>query len=256
MRAKKRFGQNFLTNPEIAKSMVEVALMHQPSHLLEIGPGQGALTSLFLKAKTSTTAIEIDRDLATYLREKFAHIPWNLIEQDVLEVDLNKLNHTKKIDVIIGNLPYNISTPFLIKYRDELPNTRGVFLVQKEVALRLQAPPGSKDYGRLSVMLQQAFDIKILFHVSADNFHPRPAVQSSFIECTPHQRHYSLPKLFEPIIKESFCHRRKMLKKSLSQFMIDFNLAGIDGSRRPETLSIDEFILLANHSQDPDKTAE
>jgi 16S rRNA (adenine1518-N6/adenine1519-N6)-dimethyltransferase len=248
MRAKKRFGQNFLKNPNIVQEMIQSVLESKPESLLEIGPGRGALTSSFLDAGVHTTAIEIDRDLIAYLTKKFQNKSWDLIAQDVLTVDLKQLNHAKKLDVIVGNLPYNISTPFLIKYRDEIPTVPGLFLVQKEVALRLSADPGSKDYGRLSVMMQQSFDIKMLFHVAPENFDPQPQVQSTFIRCTPHDRHLILPELFEPIVRESFCHRRKMLKKSLSTFNIDFLKANVDPTRRPETLSIKEFIELANHS--------
>jgi 16S rRNA (adenine1518-N6/adenine1519-N6)-dimethyltransferase len=251
MQAKKRFGQNFLTNPLIAKMMVEAVLYTEPSHLLEIGPGQGALTSLFLRAQKIMTAIEIDRGLVAYLAKKFEGLNWQLIEHDALLINFKALDEKSAFSAIVGNLPYNISTPLLIKYRDELPHTSGFFLVQQEVALRLQAPPGSKDYGRLSVMMQQCFDIKILFHVGPENFYPKPQVQSSFIQCTPHDRHQKLPTLFEPLVKESFCHRRKMLKKSLADFMIDFQQAGIDGMRRPETLSIDEFIQLAHYATAP-----
>lgn len=250
IKAKKRFGQNFLKNQAICEKMAQAVMAQKPLHVLEIGPGQGALTTLLLEQLSVLTAIEIDRDLLDFLRKKFEGKNLNLIQSDVLEVDLFKLTQEKNIDLIFGNLPYNISTPLLIKYRDECPMIPGIFLLQKEVAERLAAKPGSKDYGRLSLMMQLNYDFEILFDVTPDNFHPVPKVMSSFIKTTPHHRYKAHP-LFEDLVRESFCHRRKMIKKSLENYKIDFLKIGIDGTRRPETFSIDEFNLLASAVRHP-----
>ncbi len=254
IKAKKRFGQNFLKNQAICEKMADAVMAQNPQHVLEIGPGQGALTTLLLQRLSELTAIEIDRDLLEFLRNKFQGKNLNLIQSDVLEVNLSELINEKNIDLIFGNLPYNISTPLLIKYRDECPKTAGIFLLQKEVAERLAAKPGSKDYGRLSLMMQLNYDFEILFHVGPDNFYPVPKVMSSFIKTTPHEKYKAHP-LFEELVRESFCHRRKMIKKSLENYKIDFQKIGIDGTRRPETLTIDEFNLLATAVTDLNKLA-
>ena len=255
MTPKKRFGQNFLNQPAILQKMQEAILSTSPAHVLEIGPGQGALTACLMHNVKSITAIEIDKDLIAFLNKKFSDHAWNLIDADVLSVDLAALEKRSSLNAVVGNLPYNISTPFLIKYRDELPHIPGFFLVQKEVAERLTASPGTKDYGRLSVMMQRQFDMSMLFDVGPENFYPRPKVQSTFIYCAPHTRYPELPPLFEDVVREAFCYRRKMLKKGLERYKPDFEKAGIDPARRAETLSLEEFIRLATHAAHPDKLA-
>jgi 16S rRNA (adenine1518-N6/adenine1519-N6)-dimethyltransferase len=244
IQAKKRFGQNFLRDRQILKKMIEQVMSFSPKSVLEIGPGQGALTELLIAEGVKLTAIEIDRDLTKILSERFTD-KLTLIEHDVLTVDLKSLHAQNHFDVIIGNLPYNISTPFLNHYEDSLRGCPGLFLVQKEVAERLSAKTGTKDYGRLTLALQQSFDTKMLFDVPPESFHPVPKVNSTFIATLPHHRQIDLPASFDHVVREAFSHRRKTIHNALRSFEIDVKETGIDSTRRPETISFEEFIRIA-----------
>jgi len=251
---RRRFGQNFLKNKDILKTITQSLQLSpaQPVHILEIGPGQGALTDYLLAAGATVYAIEIDRDLIAYLSEKYASYTDRcfLYEHDVLQVDLQDFIREHHISHVIGNLPYNISTPFLLKYAKECSECPGSFLIQREVANRLRAVCGTKDYGRLSLALQHGFHVTKVCDVGPENFHPAPQVQSQVVQLTPKPSSEILQRsqTFQAIVDTAFQQRRKILKNALSQWEIDFVALNIDPLRRPETLSEYEFNHMASHA--------
>lgn len=251
MRARKRFSQNFLRDAHILHQMQQAVASTGAQHLLEIGPGRGALTEQLVALKpASLHAIEIDRDLASLLKERWVR-SLNLIEGDVLQTPLAELHEAAPIELTVGNLPYNISTPFLLKFQQELPHCNGLFLVQKEVADRLAAQPGTKDYGRLTLMLQRSFFTKKLFDVPPQSFIPVPAVNSTFIELTPLEKPPTLPENFDLIVKDAFGMRRKTLRNALAHWDIDFEAARINPQSRAEQLSLSDYVQLLSFAQPP-----
>lgn len=251
---RKRFGQNFLKSPYILEQIA--GSIPGPSNkaaniILEIGPGQGALTTYLLKQSRTVHAIEIDRDLVEYLKNKYKSLldkNFYIYENDVLEVNLESLCSAQQISHVIGNLPYNISTPFLLKYVRECPKTPASFLIQKEVADRLIAPCGSRDYGRLSLAIQHAFDVTKVCDVGPENFFPAPQVQSQVVLLSPKATCLERAPLFQVIVDQAFQQRRKTLRNALSRWDIPFKSLNIDPSRRPETLSEEEFDRIATHA--------
>lgn len=258
--ARKRFGQNFLQDTHIIQNIIQV--IHPQSHqaFVEIGPGRGALTFPLLKSLKSLTdtqliAIEIDRDLITFLSETAPKL--KVIEADALAFDYSQLvnnalaaENTRKLRVY-GNLPYNISTPLLIHLLHFVSSIQDChFMVQKEVAERICAPSGNKDYGRLSVMMQYYFDTDILFGVPPESFFPKPKVDSSIIRLMPHA---ISPYSFVPFeklefaVKQGFAHRRKTLRNNFKGFIAekDWEILEIDPQLRPEQISIEKFVKLA-----------
>lgn len=249
MKARKRFSQNFLTDSFILEQMQEAIAATKAQHILEIGPGRGALTEQIIALKPqSFRAIEIDRDLASLLRKRWCR-SLELIEGDVLAQDLTALAQQAPLELTVGNLPYNISTPFLLKFQQELPRCPGLFLVQKEVALRIAAQPFSKDYGRLTLMLQRSFRSKILFDVPPESFFPIPAVDSSFIMLEPLKDLPLLPAGFDDIVKDAFGMRRKTLRNALSAWNINYDAAGISSGSRAEELSLIQYVTLLQHAR-------
>ncbi len=247
---RRRFGQNFLKNKSILKEICQSLpiISENQAAILEIGPGQGALTDELLSVGFVVHAIEIDRDLVAYLKEKYAHkyeTQFFIRENDVLNVDLRELCKEQGISHIIGNLPYNISTPFLLKFEQECPDLSATFLIQKEVAERLKAITGTKDYGRLSLAIQHSFTVTKVCDVSPENFHPAPLVQSQVVRLSPKEIRLERAPFFQKIVDTAFQKRRKTLKNALFQWSLDFSLLEIDSSRRPETLSELEFQRIA-----------
>lgn len=248
-RARKRFGQNFLKSNAIIHSIV-AAINPQPGqNLIEIGPGQGALTFELLSLVKNMQAIEIDRDLFQYLQQespKYGTL--DLISADALKVDFKTFGHSLRV---VGNLPYNISTPLLIHL---LANIEGIadmhFMLQKEVVQRLAASPGSKAYGRLSVLVQYFCDVEYLFTVPPEAFDPAPKVDSAIVRLTPHKIN-PYPKIdvliLQQLVAKAFSQRRKTLKNNLKGMVgaDELQALGVEPSRRPETLSIEEFVKLA-----------
>lgn len=250
-RARKRFGQNFLTCQNTIRKIIDAANISANSKVIEIGPGLGALTFQLLKKLAQLTVIEIDNDLVEYLSEKaqpLTSATLNIVHQDVLTVDISSLGTSL---TVIGNLPYNISTPVLfhlIKHRDALSSL--CFMLQQEVVDRIAATPNCKAYGRLSVMLQYYFHVEPLFTVPPDAFKPKPKVMSKVVRLTPRpDNHFdAVPfESLETIARLAFSHRRKTLKKNLTSKLSANVLQslGIEPDRRAETLSIAEFVLLA-----------
>jgi 16S rRNA (adenine1518-N6/adenine1519-N6)-dimethyltransferase len=246
---RKRFGQNFLHDPHVIARIVNAVDPRPSQALLEIGPGQAALTRELIARAGHVTAIEIDRDLAARLRAGFSPAELSLIEADALSVDWTLLAQAGPLR-IVGNLPYNISTPLLfalMSIADRVQDQH--FMLQKEVVDRMVAAPGSKTYGRLSVMLQQRYRMTRLFDVPRGAFTPPPKVVSSIVRMQP------LPAAeldvidqtgFARVVKAAFGQRRKTLRNSLAELLdaAAIAAAGIDPKARAETLDVAQFVAL------------
>lgn len=233
--------------------MVQAINPQAHERLVEIGPGQGALTCPLLKLHGELTAIELDRDLGPRLVEMCEPFgKFTLLQADAMKFDYTQLASAENRIRIVGNLPYNISTPILFHLADHAGLVQDMHvLLQKEVANRLSAEPGSKTYGRLSVMLQNVFAISDLFDVGPGAFRPAPRVQSTFIRLTPHPQPVVGPEhqaQLARIVAQAFSQRRKTLRNSLQSLLTaeQMSEASIDPSRRAETLSLQEFAMLAN----------
>ncbi len=248
-RAKKRFGQHFLTDAHIIERIVVAIAPKRGDAMVEIGPGPGALTAPLMERLDHLHAIEVDRDLAAALRARFGATRFTLHEGDVLAFDFGRIGPAFRA---VGNLPYNISTPFLFhlaQWADQLVDA--TFMLQKEVVDRMVAAPGTSDYGRLSVMLQYRFDMHALFDVPPESFTPPPKVDSAIVRMTP------LPVMrlrakdegrFAAMVTAGFGQRRKTLGNTLKPFLsaAEIGACGIDPQRRAETLSVEEFVRLAD----------
>ncbi len=252
-RARKRFGQNFLHDQGIIARIVKAILPRPGQTLVEIGPGQGAITGPVLEAGGNLTAIEIDRDLAAILRQKFGSNPgFHLVEMDVLKFDFSSLSKQPDSLRILGNLPYNISTPLLfhLLQHHELVHDM-VFMLQLEVVERLAAAPNTEHYGRLSVMAQYHCQVELLFKVPPGAFVPRPKVDSAIVRLTPH-RPLPFPVIdyacFSMVVRTAFNQRRKTIRNTLKGIITLEQLAslGIDNSLRPENLGLNDYVRIAN----------
>lgn len=246
IRAKKHLGQHFLVDENIARKIVE-SLSPSVGQLLEIGPGTGVLTKyLIQKTEFELKLTEIDRESVNYLYETFPVLHDKIISGDFLKLELSKIFSGKF--AIIGNFPYNISSQIFFKvleHRDQVSEV--VCMIQKEVAQRIASKPGKKGNGILSVLLQAYYNIDYLFTVNEHVFVPPPKVKSAVIKLTRN----STKKLdcdeniFKNIIKQSFNYRRKTLRNSLKSIIMDKEiLANEIYDRRPETLSIEEFVSI------------
>ncbi|WP_297527726.1 16S rRNA (adenine(1518)-N(6)/adenine(1519)-N(6))-dimethyltransferase RsmA [Thiohalobacter sp.] len=255
-RPRKRFGQNFLHDARIIERIV-AAIDPQPGdHLVEIGPGQGALTFPLLERAGELDVIELDRDLAAWLRaQDTGGRPLRVHEQDALKTAFCALAEPPLR--VVGNLPYNISTPLLFHLIGQSHCIRDMhFMLQKEVVTRMAAAPGSGDYGRLSVMVQWHCRVEPLFLVRPGAFNPPPKVDSAVVRLVPHARppvELADPALFEQVVKAAFAQRRKTLRNSLRGLVETgaFEEAGIDPGARAETLSLAQFATLANAASRP-----
>ncbi len=250
-RPRKRFGQNFLQNQAIIENILEVIHIKANDHVIEIGPGLGALTRPLLQKLDKLTAIEIDRDLQARLSAMpEATNRLTVIGGDALSIDYSKFGEGLRL---IGNLPYNISTPLLfhllhfVSYIDDMH-----FMLQKEVVERLAAQPGNKTYGRISVMIQYYCEVTHLFDVPPEAFYPEPKVNSAIVRLTPH--HPSpYPEInfsdLEKIVAQSFSMRRKTITNNLKPIMNAATIAslGIDPTLRPEQLELINYIQLAKY---------
>ena len=219
--------------------------------VVEIGPGLGALTGHLIDAAGSITAVEIDRDLAARLRARFSPAQLTLVEGDALELDWAALAASLGTGVrIVGNLPYNVSTPMLFALLPIADHVRDQhFMLQREVVERMAAPPGGKDYGRLSVMLQFRYRIERLFNVAPGSFHPVPKVQSSIVRLTPlpAQEVPDVPlEEFAAMVTAAFGQRRKTLRNAVSPLLTQAQIAnaGVDPGARAETLDVAAFVRL------------
>jgi len=253
--AKRRFSQNFLKDKNIARKIVNSVNIPAPVAALEIGAGTGMLTQYLVRSFPRVIAVEVDSQLVKMLSEKLGQ-PENLqvIQQDFLSVDLANLIGIlpEGAKIVVGNLPYHITTPVLFKILDNHSFFRqAIFMVQKEVGQRIAATPGGKRYGILSVFSQLYAKVEYLFSVPAHLFYPKPGVDSGVIRLTFRQGRENIPldiELFRTIVRGTFNQRRKMLQNTLSRLFPQtiLNRLEIDLSRRPETLSVEEFIQLTD----------
>ena len=249
MRAKKSLGQNFLRDEIIIHKIVDAFELTSGDTVIEIGPGQGALTRELLERAGRVVAIEFDRDMIAVLRERFGRSNnFVLVDADILDLDLASLasdNTTK----LVGNLPYNISTPILQKLIEcRAMFTYLVLMFQREVVERITAPPGGRERGFLSVLVENAFNAERLFDVPPTAFSPVPKVWSSVVRLTPHASRVPDDSLLRDIVSISFAQKRKTLLNNLKLKFKDADAVlkhcQIEGRRRAETLTLDEWIRL------------
>ena len=250
-RPRKRFGQHFLHDPGILRRIVDAIAPRPGQHIVEIGPGEGALTLPLLRAAEKLTAIELDRDLIEPLREKSCEVgELEIINADVLTIDFAALAQGVPIR-LVGNLPYNISTPILFHCLDHAAAIADMhFMLQKEVVDRMAAGPGSKTYGRLSVMLQLRCTVEPLLRVPPGAFRPPPKVDSAVVRLTP-LAFAQLPDVdfatIGNVVRAAFGQRRKTLANALSSVMDASAIAaaGVDPRARAEQLPPADFVALA-----------
>ena len=249
---KKRFGQNFLQDENILNKIAKEINPQHDDEIIEIGPGYGALTQKLISATKNLTAVEIDNELANELKEKFPQL--HLINEDFLDSDLSKLNANRNKLRIVGNIPYNITSPILFKLIENNTLIKdAVFMVQLEVAKRMTANRGTKDYAILAVVLKYFTETELCFKISPNVFYPKPKVFSALVHISFKEIEESEEeqKLFIKIVKAAFGNRRKTLKNSFSNSIfqeIDFSNSGIDLSLRAENLSVDDFVILTRHA--------
>lgn len=249
---RKRFGQHFLHDQNVIQKIVTFLHPQVGENLVEIGGGLGALTSEVIKKANFLQVIEIDKDLVEKLQTRYSPTQLKIYSANALRFNFASLNKSEAKLRIFGNLPYNISTPLLFHLLSFSPLIQDmVFMLQKEVVMRLCATPLQRaEYGRLSLMLQYACQVKWLFDIQPSAFSPPPKVVSSLVQLIPYEKRplqANNEALFNQVVNVAFQQRRKTLKKSLQQFPHHiFTKANIDCSRRPETLSLSEFIALSN----------
>lgn len=249
---RKRFGQHFLHDPAVIARIVHAVAPQPRDHLVEIGPGRGALTGPLLACRAATLdAIEIDRDLAARLRARFAGARgFTLHESDALDFDFGALARTRGAPLrIIGNLPYNISTPLLFRLLAHAPALADLtVMLQREVVTRLTAAPGGRDYGRLTVMLAPHAEVRSLFAVGPGAFQPPPKVWSAVVRITMRSPPlFTVSGQYAALVAAAFAQRRKTLRNALRQLLTgeEISACGIDPGVRPETLAPQAFNTLA-----------
>lgn len=248
VRPKKHLGQHFLTDPDIAERIVGSLSKQDDGAILEIGPGKGILTQFLISQKTRRIIpIEIDRESYEYLLREFPSLKEELLLEDFLKFDLASLK--EKHIQIIGNFPYNISSQIFFRVLQHKEIVYEVVcMIQKEVAERLASPPGSKQYGILSVLLQAYYNIDYLFTVKPGSFFPPPKVNSGVIRLTRNdtEKLDCDEALFFRIVKTSFNQRRKTIRNSIKTILLNLHVESEILSKRPEQLSVAEFIKLTN----------
>lgn len=251
---RKRFGQNFLHDQNVIQRIVNAIAPQQGDHIVEIGPGQGALTSQLLPVVGSMDAVELDRDLLEPLQQTCASLGQLTIHSaDALKFDFCSLTANNKPRLrVVGNLPYNISTPLLFHLMEQRHCIKDMhFMLQKEVVDRITAQPGNGQYGRLGIMLQYYCQAERLFTVPPGAFFPPPKVDSAVFRLTPHAKPAYPAKdeaLLSRIVSLSFSQRRKTIRNNLKGTIDESVLTelGIDPGLRPERLELEQFVKLAN----------
>jgi 16S rRNA (adenine1518-N6/adenine1519-N6)-dimethyltransferase len=251
-RARKRFGQNFLHDEAIIEAIIEAISPEPGQHLVEIGPGRGALTSPLLKRCDHLDVIELDRDLVPLLSNKLSghEQVLEIHEADALRFDYHSLQRSNEKLRVIGNLPYNITTPLLFHLLAQGSIIEDMcFMLQKEVVERICAAPGNKQYGRLSIMIQYQCAATQLFVVPPEAFDPPPKVESAIIYLQPLSQNrggeVALAALNQ-IVTQAFSQRRKTIANTLKKLVTSetFEQVGIDPSQRPETVSVEQYVQL------------
>jgi 16S rRNA (adenine1518-N6/adenine1519-N6)-dimethyltransferase len=252
-KARKRFGQNFLIDHGIIREIVRAIHPQKSDLVVEIGPGKGAITQLLADACDNLSVIELDRDLVPWLKVKFEKHPnFQLYQADALQFDFAQLIRDEKPLRIVGNLPYNISTPLifhLLSYANKVQDMH--FMLQKEVVKRMAAQAGESAYGRLGIMVQYYCAVEDLFDVPPTSFDPAPKVDSAIVRLVPHN---TLPyvannvKTLETLVNVAFQQRRKTLRNSLKQLLTAEQLESlpVDLQLRPEEISLPEYVAISN----------
>jgi 16S rRNA (adenine1518-N6/adenine1519-N6)-dimethyltransferase len=249
-RPRKRFSQNFLVDRAVIADIITAIAPRVDDTIVEIGPGLGAITSPLAAAVKRLHVIEIDRDIVTRLRTTFEPEHVVVHEGDALEFDFSALGPDLRV---VGNLPYHISTPLLFHLGGSASGIRDIHvMLQKEVVDRMVAQPDSSDYGRLSVMLQYRFDMEKLIDVPGSAFRPPPKVASAVVRMLPRDATATRAldeTLFERTVAAAFSHRRKTLRNTLGDTLSaeEFEALGIDSQRRAQTLSVAEFLKIADY---------
>ena len=240
---RKRFGQNFLVDHQIINQIISTISPKNDDSIVEIGPGKGAITFPIIKHLDHLSAIEIDRDLISILKSKEQE-KLTIYQADALTFDFSQIPNKLRI---IGNLPYNISSPLLfhlLDYRKQIIDM--TFMLQKEVVDRIVAPPGNKTYGRLSVMMQAFYEVELMFVVPKESFEPQPKIESAILYLkTREQPLVKNSKPLEEIVKLAFSQRRKTLKNCLKS-VLNQSQTEIDLSQRADMLSTENFVTLMN----------
>ncbi|MDH5511996.1 MAG: 16S rRNA (adenine(1518)-N(6)/adenine(1519)-N(6))-dimethyltransferase RsmA [Gammaproteobacteria bacterium] len=250
--SRKRFGQHFLRDRNAIGRIVEALALHASDHVVEIGPGRGALTRELAARLPHFDAVEFDRDLVAHLQSEFPSGRLTLFQADALEFDFCRLVKTGQKLRLVGNLPYNISTPLLFHLLDQARCIEDMlFMLQKEVVQRMCAAPGGKDYGRLTVMIQYRCRVEKFFDVPPGAFNPPPKVDSTVVRLVPHPAapvELKDEETFAKVVRMAFASRRKTLRNNLKALLSTEQLLslGIDPGRRAETLSLAEFAVLSN----------
>ena len=244
VKTRKRFGQHFLHDTGILRKIVEVIALKPGDEVIEIGPGQGVLTRPLLAQAGSLTAVEIDRDLSASLEKEFGSEKLQVVRDDALDYDFAR--HPAGVR-IVGNLPYNISTPLLFHLARTARHARDMhFMLQLEVVRRMVAKPSTPDYGRLSVALQTRFAMKKLFNVAAGCFRPPPKVESAVVRLVPLAEKLSCDEeVLDRVLRQAFSARRKTLRNALALAAEDFAALDIDPGLRPENLAPTDYVRIA-----------
>jgi 16S rRNA (adenine1518-N6/adenine1519-N6)-dimethyltransferase len=248
--ARKRFGQNFLVDRGIINAIVSAIDPQRGDTVVEIGPGLGAITEPLLARLDHLHVVEIDRDLIARLKKQHPPARMTIHEGDALDFDFASIGNDLRL---VGNLPYNISTPLLFHLAEYVGIVRDMhFMLQKEVVERMVAVPGESDFSRISVMLQYRFHLEWLIDVPPESFDPPPKVQSAVVRLIPRNvselKAKSQEKLSQ-VVQAAFSQRRKMLRNTLKGTLSDVGFAelGIDPTRRAEDLAVDDYVRIANH---------
>ena len=250
MKAKKKFGQNFLIDSHYVAKIIKEINPKESDNILEIGPGLGAITNPILKKVSHISVVEIDPDMVKILNNKINPEKITIFSENILNIDDNFFT---KFNKVVGNLPYYIATEIILKITKTYDSTAELyFMVQKEVAERITAKPSNKSYGRLSVILQYYFDADLLFELPPTAFSPQPKVTSAFIRLARKKR--SVHKIinkdnFELVIKTAFSKKRKTIKNNFKNILFDQDFLNlkIAPNDRAETLPIEQFINIENY---------
>ena len=249
--ARKRFGQNFLTDKQVLSDIIDAIAPRQGETMVEIGPGLAAMTALLLKQLDHMHVVELDRDLVTRLEKAYPRERLTVHSGDALKFDFGAIPVAEGQKLrVVGNLPYNISSPLLFHLADFAHLIEDQhFMLQKEVVERMVAEPGSKTYGRLSVMLQWRYDMSLMFIVPPTAFDPPPQVESAIVRMVPVKQQLACDgKRLEAVVAKAFSQRRKVIRNCVAGMFTEAQLveAGIDPSVRPEAVSLAQYVALAN----------
>ena len=244
-RARKRFGQHFLVDEGVLQRIADVIRLGPEDRLLEIGPGPGALTDYLYGEPARYVAVELDRDLVAPLKARFPDL--ELISADILRVDLDEILDPPGWR-LVGNLPYNISSPLLLKLFRHLPRIQDMhFMFQRELGARIGASPGSKNWGRLGVLTQYYCEVESLFDVPPEAFAPPPRVYSQVVRLMPRKELAPVNlEVFSRVLQLAFSSRRKRIANGLKDLNIDWQQAAVDLDARPDVLGLEDFLSLAN----------